>query len=394
LRSANVGWAAIMRGEVRLLADPRLAGSIRSRALGLGVHATIERWYGFASDDPCAEGAATAEGEPNWTWYPGQVARAGLVLLPHPAECLRVTVESDCRVVVDGVTLGGRRDLVVLPGAGESKRLGVAPGLLLVDHKSTSSPARYALSSASLKTNAQACVYALATMLDPPWGEPLDVCAARWVYYDTTPAVGTRERPEVARGRALPVDAMITREGARAALVEPAALARKLDRYTRVEDAPCNTDACYDYGGCQYHQTAGGPCTARRSLAARLDTRSTTRGSIMAMSKEELEAKFAAAKKTAPAAEATPAARATTRVRRAAAPAAEAAPATPTPTRAVDVESIVAASVELADAEEAVVGASEASKEAEAAAMKAAEILAAALAARDALVARIREACG
>lgn len=294
LRDADVPWAAIMRGA------PATSRQ-RSCALGSAVHATIERWYGFGGDDPRAEGAG-APGRPNWEWYPGQVARAGLALLPDPAACRAVVVESKAIIDAHGVRWTTVPDLVALPTEDESERLGVRGGWLLVDHKTSSNPGRYALNAERLHDDVQANLYALRVAQD----RRLDGVPARWIYYDTTPAVGTRHEPRVARGRAFAVDTVIDRDQALHRLEAPAALARELDAIERVADAPMNLDACRDYGGCPFHKSAGGPCDARRSIAAFVSAR-TSKGT---MTKEELQAKFAAATAataTAPASAPTPA---------------------------------------------------------------------------------------
>ena len=214
----------------------------------------------------------------------------------EPSACRAVRVEEPIALEAHGVRWAGRRDLIVLPEPDESKRLGLPPGWVLIDHKSSSNPARYALTPERLRVDVQACTYALATLdeLGTPSQKPLPL---RWIYYDTRPAQGTRTAPRVARSRSLAVDAAVTRAEALAVLKEPAALARRLDVLTSVDEAPPNPEACADYGGCPFSAQQGGPCTARRSVAAAIDAR--FGAPKMALSREEIQARFAAASKPA-----------------------------------------------------------------------------------------------
>jgi hypothetical protein len=59
----------------------RITAAQRGSALGLGLHATAERWY-----DP-------KRGEPDWTWFPGQVLASGKHLLPEPSAIELVRIE-------------------------------------------------------------------------------------------------------------------------------------------------------------------------------------------------------------------------------------------------------------------------------------------------------------
>jgi len=66
----------------------------------------------------------------------------------------------------------------------------------------------------------------------------------------------------------MPVNVVVPLEHA-IKIVEPAAaLARELDQLERVDDAEQILTACYDYGGCQYHASTGGPCETVRSVGA------------------------------------------------------------------------------------------------------------------------------
>lgn len=260
----------------------------RSAALGGAAHRVVETWY---------------SGEPApWHTFPGLVIEAGRHLLPRPGSALlRVeapigseplpavqwpgsAIDKGPRVGLrlDGIMWAGFRDLVVLESAPELARLKInAPaGVALFDHKTTASIGRYAKSPATLATDLQCNLYAIATMLETG----VDSLPARWVYYETK---------EVRR--ALPIDVVIERSRALDVIGPAAELTRTLDAIERSVDAPQNVNACGDYGGCAYHVTAGGPCDARRAVGKLIQLN--RKGKSMALT-EDQKAKFAAFRKT------------------------------------------------------------------------------------------------
>jgi hypothetical protein len=233
----------------------------RSTALGTEMHSRFQAWH---------------EHRPvNWTDLPGQIALSGAALVPHPQACTVVRTEApigDAAIVgatdshappvgfrVAGIVWAGYRDLVVQAPA-ELARLGitdVADGWLLDDYKSSADIARYALTSAGLRDDFAANLYALATMTETGH----DRLPARWTYCETK-----RVR------RAAPVDAVITRSAATDAVMAGSERARHLDSLRLESDATPNTLACGDYGGCPHHHSVGGPCDARRSFGSIVQT--------------------------------------------------------------------------------------------------------------------------
>jgi len=307
LRDAEIPWLAIEAGAE---CTPRQ----RAASLGKAAHATLERWYGGGSGGAGSEVPGAGEpGAPNWNWLPGQVASAGVGLLPHPEQCALVQTEQSIGTAigvrrdgrplvalkVHGVRFAGFRDLLARPLPAECKRLEVPNTLLLIDHKTTSSIAQWSKSAAELERDVQANLYALDVL---EWAERTagiealhDMLFCRWVYYETK-----RSR------RAAAVDFSVTRSRALDILDPVAELCRELDQLERSSDAPMNLDACEDYGGCPFHKDAGGPCTARRVGAALIRAR--TRGTTMPIP-ADLAAKFQAAEAAAAAkAPASPAA--------------------------------------------------------------------------------------
>jgi hypothetical protein len=250
LRDPEVPWHEDMAAGLREGVTARQ----RSTALGKAMHAAAESWYR----------GETVE----WSTFPAQVFLSGAHLLPHPDRVHAVHVEraigaapmpagvSDhappTRLQVHGVWFAGYADLLVsAPAEFVRMRVDAPDGWLLVDYKSTASVARYALTPEALAADVQCNLYALDAMTRLG----LDELPARWVYFETK-----RKR------QAAPVDVLVTRKRALEVLQPAAELARELDAIVDVDEAPCNTDACADYGGCVYHVSVGGPCLARRSI--------------------------------------------------------------------------------------------------------------------------------
>jgi hypothetical protein len=244
-RPWDEAWATALPADV----TPRQ----RSTALGKAMHAVAEAWYRDEAQD--------------WYTYPAKVFLSGAHLLPHADRVHVVHVEQSIGrepapagadehapktiLRVHGVAFAGYKDLLVSAPA-EFVRLKIdAPdGWLLADYKSTASIASYALTPEALADDVQCNLYGL----DVCERLGLDEVPARWVYFET-------KRKRVAA----PVDLVVTRKRALEVLAPAAALARELDAIASVEAAPCNTSACDDYGGCQYHKSRGGPCPATRT---------------------------------------------------------------------------------------------------------------------------------
>ncbi len=291
----------------------KVTAAQRGSALGLGLHATAERWY-----EP-------KRGAPDWNWFPGQVLASGKHLLPEPGAIERVVIEAQIgneplpvreqvregqptlALSVAGVLWAGFIDLEA-HGGDELRRLEiVAPdGVAVLDYKSTSSIAERALTQAELLADPQAALYSIAV------GQRLGLKSVpeRWVYF---------ESKKVRRALAIDVTAELSRA---LDVIGPCAdLARELDTITRSEDAPQNPDACTKYGNpdrinCRYHVENGGNCNPKRRRFGSLVTLHTKKPEIkeamatitneerqaaFAAKKAELEAKKAAAAGAAPA---------------------------------------------------------------------------------------------
>jgi len=250
------------------------------------MHGTFEDWYN--------------RNDPDWTWFPGQVAQSGVHLLPDPESTDYLRVEESIGQIpikqnhpdkpntaleVHGVLWAGFKDLVVRPSLAEAQRLGMSHrDATLIDYKSTSliasTPSRkgYALTPADLVVDLQANLYAI----DECERRGLKSVPVRWVYFETKKV-----------RRAAAVNLTIKYRDALTVLEPHAKLARELDTYTTVEDAPQNPRACGEFGGCSLHVSAGGPCNAQRSIGALVQARIKSKESTMPLD-AKTKAKFAA----------------------------------------------------------------------------------------------------
>lgn len=286
-REPEYEWSAIAHyvsvcgpdGKRNLWRDAKtghtIPGRSRSTSLGKAMHSIGESWY--------ISGGAGVD----WESLPGRIFLSGAHLLPHPTRVHAGAIEQgignvpftkrpgrghDPDVVLDvnGVRWSGLRDLVA-QAPEEYARLGVdAPnGWALLDYKSSKDIIAYALRGEPdafakvrstrfewpglLREDFQANLYTFATCEE----KQIDVLPCRWVYF------ATGEKRE-----SYPVDAMITYDAAREQVIAASERAKALDRIEREDQAPMNLDACSQYGGCPHHKSAGGPCSAQRSLGS------------------------------------------------------------------------------------------------------------------------------
>jgi hypothetical protein len=301
LRSPEVTWSLDLVDPVipdwcdasKLDADARkrMASRQRSTSFGTALHTIGEDYY---------EGKQ----RPAWETFPGKVYESGLQHLPPPEECHEVQVEhaiglgkmgvdlpvpegcvyckqprathdtAQCALGwtpdadapkralrVHGVNWVGYRDLMFAAPAWLIRKelASFAPdGWMLVDYKSTKSIQEYALREGDLLKDLQAALYAI-DMIDVLG---IEYAPLQWTYFETL----KRRVSSVTRVR-MSLDHAL-------AIVEPyARVALELAQYARVEDAPMNPRACGNYGGCQYHAIAGGPCNARQSLGSLVQAR-------------------------------------------------------------------------------------------------------------------------
>jgi hypothetical protein len=231
----------------------------RSTALGVAMHAQAEAHL-LGQQVPYA-----------WESLPGLMFAEGMHHLPSPDACGAreveapigdVPIEGSDRIksgrLIHGILWAGFIDYrVTAPSEAECARLGIPTvPVLTLDHKTCADLGKYAKTSAELMQDAAASVYAVDTC--ERYG--LNESPQRWVYYASK---------NVRRSGA--VDFTITHDQALETLAPYADLARDLDQIKTIEDAPCNTSACEDYGGRPCHISRGGPCDPpRRTLGSRL----------------------------------------------------------------------------------------------------------------------------
>jgi hypothetical protein len=254
-----------------------LKGRDRSLALGKALHATLESYF-------------TPGGQPDWLWFPGQVAASGVGLLPpqHAPVAVEAGIGSrgtgvsigpghDGRerftVTIAGVPWLGYKDLTDLSG---SAVCGDRPALY--DYKSTKSIDRYAKSAAELSQDLQANLYAYDTMTELR----VDELSCRWVYFETD-----RKR------RAEPRDFIVRKPEALAVIESAAEVAKALDLIDTIDKAPMNVSACAEYGGCEFHEKAGGPCCASVPVGSLIQARVSKKDpNTMPLNKAGLAARF------------------------------------------------------------------------------------------------------
>jgi hypothetical protein len=232
-----------------------LKGRDRSLALGKALHATLEAHF-------------TPGGQPNWIWFPGEVAASGVTLLPD-RERLPI-VEQGIGARGTGADIGpghdGRTRFTVtiagVPWLGY-KDLTDLKAPALYDYKSTKSIDRYAKSVAELLQDLQANLYAYDTMTELR----ADELFCRWVYFETD-----RKR------RAEPRDFIVKRAEALSVIECAAEVAKELDLIDTIDQAPMNVSACAEYGGCEFHEKVGGPCSAHVPVGALIQARVPKKG--------------------------------------------------------------------------------------------------------------------
>jgi hypothetical protein len=259
-----------------------LKGRDRSLALGKALHATLEAHF-------------TPGGQPNWIWFPGEVAASGVTLLPD-RERLPI-VEQGIGARGTGADIGpgpdGRARFTVtiagVPWLGY-KDLTDLKAPALYDYKSTKSIDRYAKSAAELLQDLQANLYAHDTMTELG----ADELFCRWVYFETD-----------RRRRAEPRDFIVKRAEAFSVIECAAEIAKELDSIDTIDQAPMNVSACAEYGGCEFHEKVGGPCSAHVPVGALIQARVPKKGNqtmpLNPASRANLGARFPQAG-TAPAA--------------------------------------------------------------------------------------------
>lgn len=301
LRQPEIPWELIEAGKITVrYGDERpregtCTASQKGQSLGGVMHRLLERWH-----------RGRAKGR-DWRTFVGQVASSGLQHLPHPEECHETRIEESIGdtplvlpaaertshapanvLMVEGVPWGGVLDFWGLLSRRALRRLSIASNQgdgLLVDYKSSSNLRRYAPTPDELLQRIQPNLYALHCMTTFATQEQ----ATRFVYFETKKI-----------RRALPVDIVVERNRAHDFIAAKAKLVRRLEQIECEADAEQNTDSCHKYGGCWLHESVGGPCNARRSLGADIQSRvRIDRGvdMVSAKPKADKRAQFLARKK-------------------------------------------------------------------------------------------------
>lgn len=243
-----VPWAAY---DAWVASEPfKPQGGQRGAAIGTRVHLYAAWWLSGA--DVADERVYGPRRVIDWESLPGQILQAMVDSLPPRGSLSPRDVEVEQRVTVDGVAFRCIAD--ALMGG-------------VWDHKTSKDIRAYALLShdvavalgvpeRSLRDDLQACINALA-FADTVWAdrESDEPVRCTWTYGQTE----GKER------RVLPVVQEIPVSHALKVVREAADVARELTCETSA-DAPANTLACDDYGGCWYRRE--GHCTEPRRWGA------------------------------------------------------------------------------------------------------------------------------
>lgn len=232
------------------------AGGQRGAALGSATHTYAEWWLtGAASDD--SESPFWID----WASLPGQVLQSMLPHLPARGSIAPGNVEHEFSFAAsNGEIFRGLIDVLDLPPAPAVKGRPTWPGGGggVWDHKTSRDirayaklPHALALAIAepkrSLRDDLQACIYALRYSRAVDSREDV---TCRWTYGETD-----KSRRSLQVIQAIPV-------AHAQAVVDAAAERAATLTYEGSDDAPANTLACDDYGGCWYRRA--GHCTKSR----------------------------------------------------------------------------------------------------------------------------------
>jgi hypothetical protein len=290
-----VPWAAY---DAWVASEPfKPQGGQRGAALGSRVHLYAAWWLSGA--DVADESVYGPRRVIDWESLPGQILQAMVDSLPPRGSLSPRDVEVEQRVTVDGIAFRCIAD--VLSGG-------------VMDHKTSKDIRAYALLShdvavalgvpeRSLRDDLQACINALA------WAESqaeYDDDLRKWVEPRSVTCTWTYAQTEGKQRRVLPVVQDIPVSHALTVVRKAADTARELT-YETSDEAPANTLACDDYGGCWYRRE--GHCTEPRRWGAILRQAELAGDKEdMALSWKEMQAKQGAANKAAgaPAAAAKP----------------------------------------------------------------------------------------
>lgn len=203
-----------------------------SRVLGNAVHDVLAKWLSHATPIDTSTEA-------------GRIALTGIHVLPAPKtpglEVEGVPIGEPGDKKLFGLRVGGH----LFCGVKDVQDLTRVPPLV-IDHKTSKDPRRYAKTADMLTDDVQACLYAADAMVRTG----SDTCDLRWVYYST-------------RKPSLPivVDRRVTREQIEMRLERAVQSAQRMAAYHAANvaaiDVPPNPNACEAFGGCDYKDLCG-----------------------------------------------------------------------------------------------------------------------------------------
>ncbi len=257
IRAPELTWAEIAKAEAKGLRITEYGGQ-RGAALGKEVHARAEVF--------AVKGHRAVK---DWNDLPGLILRELTDLIPHAGSVPKEDVEHEFEVEMCGVVWKGLIDLYRphIDGIWDHKttrdilKYALLPHAAAVRLEREYGASEYGWLARSIRNDLQACMYVLYTSVRLAL-RPGQTVPVRWNYSETGKV-----------RRSLPVIDEIEVLHALKVVQSAAETARECDEYETSDDAPTNTLACGDYGGC-WHR--GRHCFAMRDYGALLHKLETT----------------------------------------------------------------------------------------------------------------------
>lgn len=232
---------------------------IRRPALGTEAHRILELWYKSHNE----QGNAFAEAL--WQSEPGAIAFSGLRVIPHPSLLKRFACEHGFSKDFIHWASDGAHDYH-LKAFVDFHALDERGRVIVIDYKTTSD-FRWMKTAAELANDdQQGVLYPLHAMRE--YGKETAECM--WLYLRT-------EQPYAARAVSFEQHLQRAKEKALPIIRRGAELIERQRLQIAPEDLPANSLACNQYGGCEYHQSRGGPCNPARPTPGQLARVTTAR---------------------------------------------------------------------------------------------------------------------
>lgn len=232
---------------------------IRRPALGTEAHRILQTWY----ESHQLNGAAFSESL--WATEPGLVGISALRFVTHPNSLNRFKCEHGFSADFVHWASDGAFDYH-LKAFVDFHALDDRGRVIVIDYKTTSD-FRWMKTAAELANDdQQGVLYPLHAMRE--YGKESAECM--WLYLRT-------EQPYAARAVSFEQHLQRAKEKALPIIRRGAELIERQRLQIAPEDLPANPLACNQYGGCEYHQSRGGPCNPAKPTPGQLARVTTAR---------------------------------------------------------------------------------------------------------------------